>query len=145
MHPAYEEMPGLQAVYKEPAPLEEAEESRRLLIDEIANITQQLGEKERRHPDGKRWTEEEYKSWRRKATTALRARESVLRRVNAWLQTKKREFHTQHKASNGAAASTEKVFLLAAHQLLLKLETDDVEFDPEERQLIQAIGEHLHG
>lgn len=142
MHPAYEEMPGLQAVYKEPTTLDEAEESRRLLIDEIANITQQLGEKERRHADGKRWTEEEYKSWRRKATTALRARESVLRRVNAWLQIKKREFHATHK--NGAHISPDRGYLLAAYQLLARLKDEDgVEFFPEEVKLMKTLEEYL--
>ena len=143
MHPAHAELPVTQTEYLEPTSLEAAEEARRLLIDEIANITQQLGEKERRHPDGKRWTEEEYKTWRRKATTALRARESVLRRVNAWLQTEKRKFHAQHKALN-KSGPTERVFLLAAHQLLIKLDTDDVEFDAEELELIKSIGDHLH-
>ena len=144
-HPAYEEIVAPQVTYQDPASLDSAEEQRRGLIDEIASIAQQLGDRERRHPDGRRWTEDEYRTWRRRATTALRARESVLRKINAWLQTERRKFHIEFKASQSqpGVQSEEKKLLKEVCGFLQRLKEEEFEFEDDELKLFETLKKHL--
>ncbi len=141
-----------------PPNISAGEAQRSVLIEEISKILTQLSDRDRRviwflcrqcdfqtasppkrdeHAFAKKHEfstaqgvdgERIYKEWRRKALTALRAREGVLRRLNAWLDT--------------ARGNAEKL-LNEAYDLLLRLKDDDVEFFPEDLVVLENLRTYL--
>ena len=78
-----------------------------------------------------RWSSERFHTWRKNAITALRARENVLRKLNTWIET------------HDKAGDEPDILIAKAHQLLKNLEDDVVEFEPEERAVIESLGAYL--
>ena len=58
---------------------------REAILDEIETIELQLGDRHKKHEDGRPWTAEEFEVWRVGALSARRARVKVLRKLNRWL------------------------------------------------------------
>lgn len=129
--------------FKEPADLLAAESQRNSLVEEVAGIATQLSDKDRRHPDGTRFSNEDYHSWRKKALVALRARESVLRRLNGWLAQEKRRLAPMEP--EGAPATGPHKVIGEAYQLFLRLQDEDVDFSPEELATVEQLRAYLTG
>lgn len=145
-------MPGNSRIeYVEPTSVEEAKEQRKLITEQIADISQQLAKRKaerarkfiERHPDGvktgaditpeERQENSAFYTWRKKALTALRARERALRQYNEWL--------TQHHRPEFDEDTHE--MLEGVYQLLLQLKDEAVDFDPEEWNLVERLGTYL--
>lgn len=60
---------------------EELRAERVQLVNDMAGIRQQLGDRNQTHADGRRLSDEEYWQWRSRATFALRAKEQRLQVV----------------------------------------------------------------
>ena len=137
---------GNRVVYSDPENLAAALTRRTQLAEEISDISTQLSDRNKQdrctacngkgcnacdNKGGARWTNERFHTWRKSAITALRARENVLRRLNTWIET------------HDKAGDEPDVLFAKAHQLLKNLEEDDVEFEPEEREVIESLGAYL--
>lgn len=114
---------------------------RRQLVDQISEITVQLSDKDRRHEDGRRWTDSEYHAWRQKALRTLRARESVLRELNDWLEGERARVALAD-AGNTAAADTLQVEH-DAYRLLMKLAEEGVDLDEAEWAVVERLRAHV--
>ena len=139
-----------QTTYKPPVCLTEARVTRKKLIEEIAGINHQLSNKDKRRKcqacngdgcadcdnrGGFRLDEHEYHAWRQRALTALRAREHVLRSVNAWIAAEEGRV-----AVLVGGTPFEPVHLIReAYQLLLILQDDGVEFEDDEWQTVEKL------
>jgi hypothetical protein len=66
--------------------LDEAERMKDDLIERQVDIQQQLGDKNRCHQDGTRYTAQEYWEWRKKASYALKCIVKELRFVKTWIR-----------------------------------------------------------
>lgn len=136
---------GNRVVYSDPENLPSARTWRTQLVEEISDISTQLSDRNKHdrcvpcngqgceacnNKGGVRWTSERFHTWRKSAITALRARENVLRKLNTWIETHDR-------------ADEPDVLIEKAHRLLKNLEEEDVEFEPEERAVIESLGAYL--
>ena len=135
--------------FVEPRTLLEAEAQKRRLSAEIEDIMRQLDtrrkmqiaqfNKRRPRDTNGPWkvTQEEreesiaHKDWFRRATTALRARERVLKLLDMWINATRKKRPDPTKLIN------------AAHDLFVKLRDEDVEFDPEEWALVEQMETYL--
>jgi hypothetical protein len=149
------------AVYQPPSCLAEARSARARLIESIADINTQLSNKNKRRTctacdgsgadgnnvpcptckgrGGFRWTDHEYHEWRQRALTALRARESVLRRINSWVSDAE---HREVALEQGASADTHDL-VRKAHNLFLALAEDGVDYDTDEWQVVEELRAYL--
>lgn len=80
-----------EAEYDFPEDLEEAETMLRDVQADVIGIQTQLGNRNRQHPDGSRFTDEEYWEWRHRAAGALHHRLEELRELKAHVKTLRRE------------------------------------------------------
>lgn len=74
----------------QPKNLEEARQFKQELADKVVEIQSQLTSRDRTHPDGRRFTNQEYCQWRQwkaKATYALAQTLKQLRAVKGWIRT----------------------------------------------------------
>lgn len=144
-----------------PSSISDGEEKRRFLAEEIGDIAQQLNARRqevrakfaKRHPNGTRgpWdvTPEErteivaHEAWRNRALGDLRIREKVLRQLNDWLKEARRKAYTEAGQPLKTPPSTR--ILRAAYDLFLRLHKEEVEFDHDEWQVIEALGKCIHG
>lgn len=137
---------GNRVVYSDPENLAAARTWRTQLVEEISDISTQLSDRNKQdrctscngkgcaacdNKGGTRWTNERFHTWRKAAITALRARENVLRKLNTWIET------------HDKAGDEPDILIAKAHRLLKNLEEDDVEFDQEERAVIESLGSYL--
>ena len=145
-----------RVTYKPPTCLAEARSVRQKLIEDIADINAQLSDKNKRRKclicdgsgavndmpcrecsgrGGFRWADHEYHAWRQRALTALRARETVLRRVNAWISD---EENRATAIERGVPVDTHDL-VRKAHNLFLDLAEDGVEYESEEWKVIEEL------
>ena len=127
----------------------EAEAQKRRLAAEIEDIMRQLDTRRKtqiaqfnkRHPRDTNgpWkvTQEEreesiaHKDWFRRATTALRARERVLKLLDVWIDATRKKRPDPSKLIN------------AAYQLFIELQRDEVDFNEEEQAVIKELEMYL--
>lgn len=150
---------GNRIEFVEPAGLTDAEARRRQLAEEIGDIAAQLNARKQernakfveRHPNGienpreitaeDRKENVDYHAWRKKALSALRARERVLRQLNDWLKAERRRLHL---TENSPPEQRDVTTLISdAYKLFVKLREEDVEFEPAEWAIIEKLREHL--
>lgn len=108
--------------------LADAEERRQQLTLEIQGIQAQLGDRQRTDDQGRRLSSNEYWAWKKRAQHALNQKLDELRLVKSWIRENQRET---------------PVVELARHigvlcQLFDELKTEDVEFDLDELDKIDA-------
>lgn len=72
--------------YVAPQTREEADRRRDELVIAIQDMQQQMANRNKLGPDGRRLEEHEYWSWRNKARIAHLARLEELRRIKAWIR-----------------------------------------------------------
>ena len=123
--------------FVEPASLTDAELQRRHLTEKIGDIATQLSDRDRRHPDGTRFTDHEYHDWRRRALGALRAHERVLRQINDWIKQERRNARALETASLDDKEMFQRIN--AAYKLFVKLREEGVDFTPEEWTIIEQL------
>ena len=127
--------------FSEPASLTDAEVRRRHLAEKIGDIATQLADRDRRHADGKRFTDKEYHDWRRRALGAMRAHERVLRQVNDWI---KHERRRQHAEKSMPPEQLDAFRIIdRAYKLFVKLREEEVEFTAEEWADIELLRNYL--
>jgi hypothetical protein len=145
-------MPGNSRIeYIEPTSIDEALTQRRLIAEQIADISQQLLNRKversrrfiERHPDGTKSINDlepdeheehtAYLTWRKKALTALRARENALRLYNEWID----------RYDRPPMEADVQALLQSIHQLLVRLRDEEVEFEPDEWALVERLGNHV--
>ncbi len=73
------EMPKIQSI-------EEAERLKAELADMQVDIQTQLGDRDKHHPDGSRFTSNEYWQWRKKASFAMACGVKQLRFLKQWIK-----------------------------------------------------------
>lgn len=138
-------------VYEDPANMPQAEAWRIKLVEEISDINTQLSDKNKRdrcescrgrgcaacgNTGSIRWSSHRYHTWRKTAITALRVRENVLRKLNAWIE--------RHQTPAQAAATGDHDQpIIKAYQLLKTLEEETDDFDDEEKEIVRQFGEYL--
>lgn len=124
-----------------PNDLEDAENRRLDLVAEIQTISAQLGDRDRRSLAGERMSSAEYWEWRRRAISALHAKEAALRRLKAWIRSQK---HAQRlKEAPELGLGGPNGLLKAAYELLRQLQAQNVTFLDEEKHLIETIEAYL--
>jgi len=135
--------PERQNRYIEPASLIEAEERLLLLKQRKSEIEVQLGDRDRRHPDGQRLDGEEYWAWRHSAIYAKGHAEREILELKRWIRDEKfrgREESRQIRAEMANVNLNDPLSLIAgAHRLLGRLGYDGVQFSDEERSLIASL------
>lgn len=104
-----------------PRSIKQALKDRRKAVEEIARIEQQLADTTR---VGRYDNIEGYRNWRKKAEHALRMYRLVENQLAEWLLLKE---------ADGMA------LLKRAHKVLKDLQEDDVEFRPDELELIRML------
>lgn len=131
-----------KTLFVTPKSLTDAEARRRELAEKIGDIATQLSDRDRCHPDGRRFTDAEYHAWRKKALGALRAHERVLRQTNDWIKQERRLSHAEKTAASPEELSALRL-ISDAYSLFVKLRDDDVEFDDAEWQVIERLRNYL--
>ncbi len=102
----------------EPTSMEEATEIKRQLQREIEVIQQQLADRDKIDPQtGRRMEFGPYNAWRKKAITAMHAKQQQLRKLKAWM------------TSGNAAKKSEWTLLARAHKLLEALGENNTEVE----------------
>lgn len=138
---------GNRVIFEEPTDLPSAKKWRTDLVEEISDISTQLSNKNKQdkcipcngmgcrncgNTGGIRWSRERWHAWRQTAITALRARENVLRKLNAWI------------AAQPAGVPEADVLIEKAYNLLVQLREDlDGDLDAEETEIIESLGAYL--
>jgi hypothetical protein len=108
--------------------LADAEERRQQLTLEIQGIQAQLGDRQRTDDQGRRLSSNEYWAWKKRAQHALNQKLDELRLVKSWIRENQRE--------TPAVELARHIGVLC--QLFDELKTEDVEFDLDELDKIDA-------
>jgi hypothetical protein len=122
------------------ATIEEADAYREYLVTEMMRIQQDLGEKNRVHADGSRWTAIEYHDWRDRAKRALNVATIEARTVKAWLKAARRASDARDA---GVDAGDPVALLRAACVLFRRLGAEGVDFEPDEVALRNAMQHYV--
>lgn len=120
--------------------LEEIEARRSKFVLDLKNIDTQLAQTRRNHSDGRQMTREEYSQWRNKAVVARNYIERGLIAANKDLRAARAALK---KEQANITADGPDGLLLAAHTLLRRLVSEDVDLDPPEFAVLDAIRDHL--
>lgn len=111
------------------------------LTNEIRNIDAQLSQKRKYDADGRMWSAAEYHTWRARACAAKAHLQQRARRVKEELAAMSVDAHVE--AAGLPAGATADDLLLAAYVLLRRLHAEEVEFDPSEFSLMDAMRDML--
>ena len=126
-------------------PVRELEAEFQTTVGEVQKIQAQLGDKDRRHPDGSRYTSHEYHEWRGRASAALRHLLVRQRALKDALKTARRRYNSDTPV--GPDLKTPEALIHAAFVVIHRLACEGVELDPEEQRVKDALDEYLrdHG
>lgn len=127
-------------------PVADLEDAYRKRVEENQGIQAQLSDKNKCHPDGRRYTEYEYHEWRGRAVAAWRHGLAEQRALKAALKIARRRFNTDTPLRPAATLKTPDELIHAAHVVLHRIACE-VEIDEEEQQVIDALDTYLrsHG
>ena len=125
---------------QEPSSVAEAEKLKLDLIDRVSDIQAQLGLRDKLDAEGRRLSSDAYWDWRRRAVGALKASHSDLRRLNAWIKAARRR---EMERVADVDLDDPRSLIKAAYNLFKKLVADEVELDPDEQAVVDALREHI--
>jgi hypothetical protein len=122
---------------EELAEIETLEARRADLASQASSIDASLSQKRRYDPDGTMWDVERYSRWRSSAIYAKTQTNKEPRQVKERLRMLKAKRHAGLVAQPHAANLLE--LIARAHDLLVRLKADDVDFDPGEIAVIEDL------
>jgi hypothetical protein len=121
-----------------PTELADAEVRRQQLTLEIQGIQAQLGDKQRTDEQGRRLTAQEYWSWKKRAQHALNQKLDELRALKSWLKEHRAtSFDEARKQAQSTSVDT-AVHLENLLSILRDLKNEDVDFDLDELNKMEA-------
>ena len=128
-------------------PVADLEEAFRKRIDENQSIQLQLSDKDKRHPDGSRYSEHEWHEWRQRAIAAWKHGVAEQRVMKEALKVSRRRFNTDTPLRDAPDLTTPDALIHAAYVVLHRMASEGVEVDDEEQRIIDALDAYLrnHG
>lgn len=117
-------------VYAEPTSLEDALTRHRALVYDINVIQMQLGDESRRERMGGEFT-----SWKMKAMGARLNKVDEILYLKDWVKARRAALQAGIQADRSDPTS----LIAAARNVLLNLKRDNVDFDPEELAVLDAL------
>lgn len=124
-------------------PVADLEAAFRKRIEENQGIQLQLSDKDKRHPDGSRYTDHEYHEWRGRAIAAWKHGVAEQRVMKEALKIARRRFNTDTPLRNASDLTTPDALIHAAYVVLHRMASEGVEVDEEEQRIIDALDAYL--
>jgi hypothetical protein len=124
-------------------PVADLEAAFRKCVEENQDIQAQLTNKDKRHPDGRRYTDHEYHDWRSRAVMAWRHGVAEQRVLKEAVKIARRRFNTDVPLLAVEELTSPDALIHAAYVLLRRLATEGVEIDDGEQRIIDALDAYL--
>jgi hypothetical protein len=125
-----------------PASLADAEDRRQQITLEIQGIQAQLGDKQRTDETGRRLNAQEYWAWKKRAQHALNQKLDELRSLKNWIKEHRPSEEAIRVPIDAQSAGLAR-HLVGLCEILTNLRNEEVDFDPEEINKIEAAQKML--